>query len=115
MEKLSFSGIIKFKRKEKGWSMAALAREIGYSTPYVMSLEHGSKHLQGSMLLQRLRKALDIKYDILLGKAALSNGIKTMGVLPLDEQEAIVSFYALCVNHGVSAKKGLRKVSKYLK
>ena len=93
---------------------ASIAKKMGFTAPYLLAIENGEKHIPSIDFIREVAKALHIDYGSLRSKAALQGGTKPLQVLPDDEQEAIVSFYSICVKHNLSAKEGLKKVAKKL-
>lgn len=105
MDDLSFGKFIKIKRVTLGYSLAELVKELGCSISY-LSLVEREKEIPSEVLINKLSKALDIDSKKLTSMATLVR-IENMKEIPLEEKNALISFYK-----SRSQKAGLSKSKK---
>lgn len=111
MEELNFGQTIKKARIKKGLSLAKVGAAAGFSAPYLLAIENGEKHIPSNEFIKKISGILELNYDDMLAKTALS-GVAAMKVLPDKHQDAIISFYATCVKHKMDPAKAAAEFAK---
>jgi len=109
MEQKNFGEFIKDQRMVFGYSLNELGKDLGCSAPYLCKLENG-KEIPSSEMIKKLARVLEIDIGELSKMAAIIQ-IENMKTIPLEDKNAIISFYK--VFKGETAQNKSRKVGGF--
>lgn len=69
MDSKEYGAYLKTLRNAKGLTLAQLAKEIGFSNPYISQIENGLKGIPSPELLKELSSPLGVSYEELMIRA----------------------------------------------